>query len=379
MLRTVALLAAVLAASVLVAGPAAADHCTDGDATATPCSHDDSDDGGGPIVNVELGPLVEKLDQILDFLTGAGDYVLTDVLTDAILAAVFEPVRRLLEVVVNLIAGLLTWYPQVYPNEDVADVHRVSLGIAALFTVVVFLVAAVLHLVQDWLSFTPSPVLWKIVPRAVVAVGLSTVSLPFIQHLVDGTVIVAHLFLSRDVSILAGTSVTGGLLIAGVINVVLLVLVAALYVLKGLFVLYVAGLSPLILLAWSTPWTRKYAAVFVKGFTTALLVAPLSAAAFRLSIGLLEPGSVAELPDWILGMAMLILLLVVPWMVWSASGWMLLQASQLAYQTRRKAIREIQESDRIEIDHPMFRIDRDEPDVAWHPRPRRHGTRRRPR
>lgn len=338
-------------------GVAAAGHC-DGD---SPNCHDndDGDSGGGGVIDVDIdfSSIVDKLEDLLNFLTGSGDGSLSDILTETLLGVFFHPIQQLVDAVVGLVAGLITWYPAIEGNPDVEAVHRVSLQIAALLTVIVFAVAAVMHIVQDWLSFTPSPALWKVVPRTFAALALSTISLPFMQHLVDGTVIIAQLFLPSDVSTLAGLSVTGGLILAGLVNAVLLVLAALLYVLKGVFVMYVAGISPLVLLAWATPWTRKYAGVFVQGFTTALLVAPLSAAAFRLTIGLLEVESVTAVPDWLLASAMLILLLAVPWMMWSASGHMLFHAGRLAGVTRRKVVREVQESDRFNVDYPLMRVD----------------------
>ncbi|MDY6771108.1 MAG: hypothetical protein SV186_04085 [Candidatus Nanohaloarchaea archaeon] len=333
--------------------PAAADSCPPGQDscsrentnTTAEDNTEDGEDGGSTIINIELDRVVDKLQEVLDFFGR-----MNELMYETMVSVMFDPFRNLLQDLVDFIGSIIVFYPQVYPNEDVETVHQVSMGIAALFTVVVFAAAAVMHMVQDWLSFNPTPTLWKTVPRVFVALGLSTVSLPFIQHLINGSVAVSHLFLPNDVASYAVMATTSGLLLMAVLNAVLLFLVSLLYVLKGLFVMYVAALSPLILLAWSTPWTRKYAAVFLKGFTSALLVAPLGAAAFRLTLALLEMGPKTQIKDWLLASTSFLLLLVIPVIVWSASGQMVRQAGKFSSGARRVVTREMRDSTRKRTD-----------------------------
>jgi hypothetical protein len=125
---------------------------------------------------------------------------------------------------------------------------------------------------------------------------------------------------------LTGLSVT--LVLVWVINAFLLLALVALFIIRNVYILFVAAISPLLALAWAFPSTKRYADTFISGYWTALAMAPLDVLVLKFIFSLLkaEGSGVQGVSNWVLGVAGFTLLLWVPYQLYGASQAILGQA-----------------------------------------------------
>jgi hypothetical protein len=106
------------------------------------------------------------------------------------------------------------------------------------------------------------------------------------------------------------------------VNSALLLVVVVMFIIRNVYIMFVAAISPLLALTWSIPKAKRYADTFIAGWWTALAMAPLDMLVLKFSFAMLE-GNGASIPasisNWILGVAAFSLLIIVPYQLYGAS------------------------------------------------------------
>ena len=296
---------------------------------------DDEEDEDEPVVDIDLDGVIDAINDLADIIRNWDD-----TLEELLIVVLFAPFRTLAQQLVNYLALILTTTPNVYPNPVVEDVHRTVLIVSYLLSGLVFVWAGVLHIIGPVLGISYSEVR-RILPRVILGLVLASVSLPLLQLLVDLTNALVEVFrpeqLSASFTQLAGLST--GLVLAWLINAALLLGLVALFVMRNIYILFVAAISPLLFVLWSLPRVRRYADTFLAGFFAALLVAPLDLLALRFALALLNgTGGTAlqSVSNWMLGVGSFALLLIIPYQVWGASQAAVGSAYSIASTIRKK-------------------------------------------
>jgi hypothetical protein len=288
----------LLLITAVFAAPAAADHETEEEQ--------------------QTGILAELVNAITEFTDNwKGD------LTDILYSILFEPFIKLFGALLSLIASLLTGTPSVHPNPAVEDVHSDVLLVTFLLSSLAFITAGILHMIGPILGISYGQVR-KILPRVIIALVFSAVSLPLLQFGVEFTRALTTAFKPAylDTTIQQNFAISTGLVLAYIFQSLLLLAVAVLFIIRDVYILFVAAISPLLALGWSLPRVKRYADSFIAGWFAALLIAPLDMLVLKFSFALTSgAGSTAlqSISNWLLGVASLVLLLFVPKQVWDAS------------------------------------------------------------
>jgi hypothetical protein len=278
-------------------------------------SGSNEDEGGDTVVNIDLGEVVDAIDDLIndfDSFTDTWDSTLEELLK----AVLFGPFLALLKYLVTEIAALLLHTPDVYPNPAVEDIHRQTLLITYLLTGIAVMAAGVLHMIGPIAGVSYSQVR-LILPKLVVGLVFATVSLPLLQYMIEFCNALVYAFkpagLETSIGEMYGTATT--LVLVWVFNSWLLLAVVVLFVVRSVYLLFVAAISPLIALVWSLPKVKRYADSFIAGWFTALAMAPLDMLVLKFGFALLQGqggGFTESVSNWVYGMASAVLLLWIP-------------------------------------------------------------------
>jgi len=307
-------------------------------ATGTASAQED-DEGGDTVVEIDLDSVVEAIEDLIEAFenfTGDWDQTLTEVLLDVL----FNPFRSLGEVLLNVVAKLLTTTPTVYPNPAVEEVHSQVLVLVILLSTLAFMAAGFLYMIGPVLGVTYSQVR-LILPRVFIALAFSVISLPLLQLSVEFTDALVYAFTPQlfEQSFAEMVGFSTGLVLAWVFQSFLLAAVAAVMIIRMVYIMFAAAISPLLALVWSLPRIRRYADTFIAGYFAALMIAPLDLLALRFSLALMNGQGTTVIQsssNWILGVASLALLLLIPYQVWGASQTIVGKATKTASKTVNK-------------------------------------------
>lgn len=305
-------------------------------AAGTASAQEDGEDGD-PVIDIDLDSVTDAISELTGLIEDfTGDQTLTEILLDVL----FNPFRSLGEALLKIVVDVLTETPTVYPNPAVEEVHRQVLILVILLSVLVFIVAGILHMIGPVLGITYSQVR-LILPRIIIALVFSFISLPLLQLSVEFTDALTHAFQPRlfEQSFAEMLGLSTGVLLAVVIQSMLLVAVVILMIIRMVYIMFVAAISPLLALIWSLPRLRRYADTFIAGYFAALMIAPLDVLVLRFSLALMDgngTGIIQSSSNWILGIASLTMLLIVPYQVWGASQTIVGKATKTASKTVNK-------------------------------------------
>ena len=308
----------VLAALLLIGALTAPVAAQAGENTTTPGEGEDDD--GGPIIDLSgVTEAIEDLIQDFQEFTGSWDETLKEIL----IAVIFEPFRLVAQQLLNVLSTILMHTPDIYPNPAVEGVHSDVLLVTYLLSGIGFMIAGLLYITGPLFGVSYSEVR-MVLPRIGAALIFSTISLPLLQYAVELSNALVYAFapaqLSMSITQLAGLST--GLVLAWVVNSALLLVVVVMFIIRNVYIMFVAAISPLLALTWSIPKAKRYADTFIAGWWTALAMAPLDMLVLKFSFAMLE-GNGASIPasisNWILGVAAFSLLIIVPYQLYGAS------------------------------------------------------------
>ncbi|RJX51903.1 hypothetical protein [Halonotius pteroides] len=268
----------------------------------------------------QTGILSGLAETLSDFTEGKS---LTEILKDTLYLILFEPFIRLGEALLATTARLLTATPDVHPNSAVEDVHSDVLLVAYLLSSLVFIVAGILHMIGPILGITYGQVR-KILPRVILALVFASVSLPLLQYGVEFTRALTLAFQPEfyESTFQQRMGMGTGLILAYLIQSLLLLAVAVLFVIRDVYILFVAAISPLLALGWSLPRVKRYADTFIAGWFAALLIAPLDMLVLKFAFAMFNGAgntAVQGVSNWVLALSFPVLLLLVPKQIWDAS------------------------------------------------------------
>ena len=316
-------------------------------ATGTVSAQEESEDDGDTIVDFD--GVVDAIKGLSEAFT---DFTEGKTLTDVLHTVLFGPFEALAEALLYVVVEVLTATPSVYPNPAVEEIHGQVLILVILLSVLAFMGAGILHMIGPVLGVTYGQVR-LILPRILIALVFSTVSLPLLQLSIDFTDALVHAFqpqlFQQSFTELIGLGI--GLGLAAVIQSLLLVAVAAVMIIRMVYIMFVAAISPLLALMWSLPRLRRYADTFIAGYFAALMIAPLNLLVLQFCLALLNGNGTTVLQsssNWILGIASLTLLLLVPYQVWGASQTIVGKATKTASKTVNK-VKNNQEQNKFEL------------------------------
>lgn len=268
--------------------------------------------------NIDFDPIIGPLETLVDLLDN-WDEDLAEVLK----AVFFHPFQVVAQQLLEVVATVLTTTPDVQDNPPVEEVHGQVLLITYLLGTVVFMVAGILHMTGPVLGISYGQVR-MILPRLILGLVVAAFSLPLMQIFVDLTNALVTAFTPDQLRMTVAESLglTSGLVIAYLLKSILLIALVALFIFRSVYILFVAAISPLLALMWSTPQFKRYADTFIAGWFAALLIAPIDLVVLNFSLAMMSGDGITAfqtVSNWILGIASLILLLIVPYQVWSAS------------------------------------------------------------
>jgi len=298
-------------------------------------SEEDAEDDHSGVI----GAINELVEAIQEF-TGDWDATLADVL----IAVLFSPFKTLAQQLLRYLTLVLTTVPAIYPNPAVEEIHQLVLTVTYLFSSLVFMAAGLLYMIGPILGISYSQVR-MILPRTILALVFATISLPLLQLSIDFSNALVQVFAPSGLTISSRevAGISAGIYLAYVINSTLLLAVVVLFVVRIVYLMFVAAISPLIALGWALPKARRYSDSFIAGWFAALLMGPLDVLVLKLSLALLSTNIFAgaqAVSNWILGVASFSLLLFVPYQLYGASQTAVGQArgfsSKVSKQVRRR-------------------------------------------
>jgi len=322
------------------------------DPTPAPTPPDDGSEAPDITVNETTGVTEDDpgiLGSVIQGFTDAGKNGILDILKTFVL----NPFLFLVNALVQEAATILVWTPDVTGNSAVSDIHKLSLTVTFGFAALALTGIGLLYQLGPVFGISYQEVR-VLIPRLAVALAFGVISLPLLQLTVEltNTLIIAFKPGFDDIGIgsMVGTGV--GLLLVVIIDALLLLAVIIVYLVRDVYLLFIASISPLIALAWALPRTRRYAAAFIGGWWTALAMAPLGMLVLRFVFALMNSsgGAGAQIANWLYGIAGFTLLLFIPYQLYGASQALTMQGFQTAGTLKQRTITRYRQTQRTRDD-----------------------------
>jgi len=286
---------------------------------------------------IDLDPLIDPLEDLVDAIQNWPGK-----LADLLKEILYQPFRDLVQALLRHVYSVLTTTLSVQNTPAVQEVHNQVLVVTYLLSTLVFMCAGILHMTGPVVGVSFADVRMML-PRVVVALVFATFSLPLMELAVDLTNALNKAFAPSELelSLQELLGLGSGLILVIVVKSVALLALVVLFIIRAVYILFVAALSPLLALMWSVPKLRRYANTFIAGWFAALMFAPLDLLVLRFSLAMMRgTGGIGleSLANWILGIASLVLLLLVPLQVWTASQTILGQGYRASNAVRERAV-----------------------------------------
>ncbi|ELZ80162.1 hypothetical protein C454_11131 [Haloferax gibbonsii ATCC 33959] len=219
----------------------------------------------------------------------------------------------------NLLIEALFNTATLHPNPAVQEVYQMSLSVTYLLLVLAIAYVGLLYIGREPLSLDTRTVL----PRLLIAVIFGFIALPMLQYGVDFSDALVKAFQPTDPATIGEyLGISAGGLLAILINYLLLLALVVVFILRNVYLLFVASISPLLALAWALPNTNRYAQSFISGWFAVLAMVPLDALALRFILAMTEGSagfSITGASNWVLGVAAFTLLLWIPLQLYRTS------------------------------------------------------------
>lgn len=257
-------------------------------------------------------------------------------LVEKIQEAVFAPFDALASAIIDVLTSVFASYPTVHPNDAVQEVYRLALITTFALSTLTVIVAGILFQIGPIFGVSYQQVR-MILPRVLLALVFGTVSPFLLQYAVAFAEALTLAFKPDDPEFWSTIRLTGGLAVVSIINALLLVAVAALFIVRDFYILFAAAASPLIALGWALPYIRQYANSLIGTFWGFLLIGPLDMIVFRLITAMLKtPGT--ETPEWLTALGGFVMLLYLPFIVLSSGQGMAIFLGGILYQATSKPV-----------------------------------------
>lgn len=258
---------------------------------------------------------------------------------DIFAVVVWLPFRILATQLLEMVPDVLLYTPTVAPNPAVEQVHEETLTVSVLCSVVAASATGLLYMTGPIFNLSYRQVR-LILPRLVVTLAFAAVSLTLLQYSVDITRLLTQAFAPSDLAFTTSQvlGISAQLVVVWLIQALLLLVVVGMFLIRDVYLLFAAAISPLIAVAWAFPPTQKYAQPFIAGWWTALAMAPLDMLVFRFTAELLTASGsgLQAVSNWVFGIAAYLLLILIPYQLYGVASRSIGQASLLARGVRRR-------------------------------------------
>jgi len=266
------------------------------------------DTGGG----TDGGDLTELIDILSDF-TGS----FAEDMTDALFGVFWQPFLDVLHAAVDFVIVLLSWMPSTtYP--EILAVHRDVFLIATGLASIGFVVTGI-----AFIGYGPAGLSYRrlrpVIPKLLAALVFGGLAPWLLQPVVDLSEAAALAFAPRNPDTTAMLMLGGELVVVAFVQAVVLLALLAVLGMTKIFVAFGVAAAPLIAVLWAVPfrYTQGKADTLIGAWWAALLVGPFDMIVFKLTLALLSFDGF-DAASWILGLAGPLLLIGLPYLLFSA-------------------------------------------------------------
>jgi len=274
--------------------------------TPTPTGGDaDTDDGGG------WGEVVDALSDLTGDLAEAFSQVLFETF--------WQPWLDLLHETIDFIVFLIGWMPPT-TLPAVVEVHRDVYLVSAALGAAGFVVTGLAYI-----GYGPAGLNYRrlrpVIPKLLAALVFGAAAPWLLAPVVDLSEAVAVAFAPRDPAVSSMLVAGGGFVVIGFVQSAVLLAAVLLFGVVKLWMLVGVAASPLIAMLWAIPWryTQAKADALIGAWWAALLVGPFDMIVFKLTLALLSFEGF-DAAGWVVGLAGPLLMIGVPWWLFSSSG-----------------------------------------------------------
>ena len=331
-------------------------------AVATPVAAQEDEGGDTTIIN--LDGVIDAIEGLEEWISDLFEEIKNwdEKLKELILSIIYEPVRKLAQILIEYTAKLISHTPSIEGNPAVEEVHEKTLFLAYAFAVLFIVGTGLLYMVGPIFGVSYGQAA-ATVPRLVVALMFATVSIPLLQWAIDITNQLVLAFSPGQLRVgldqLLGLST--GVAIVVYIKAPLLLAVALLYIFRAVLILFIAAVSPVVAVFWAVPRVKRYADSLIALWWWSLAIAPINMVVLyfvlqMLSVNVYSP--IQSISNWVLGVAGLVLLLFIPYHLYGASQAIVGQSLRVSSSVAEKRRSQKAEKKREEFRDKRLRHDR---------------------
>lgn len=227
---------------------------------------------------------------------------LAGVVQDAIGATLVDLVKWIADRLSGLVATLYAQYPDVR-RPDVLVIHSQVFTVAAVLATAAIVWTGVLHLLDRIDGI-------RRVVAILVAVGFGAVAPELLWYPVELSRLTTEALLPAAPEFDLALKFSLQLLLVALIDVILLLGIGVIFIGRNVLLLLGIALAPLLALLAVTPGFRRYAWLLANAWVASLLIGPLNAVVYDLTLTLLA--SSHPLPDWLWALGGLVLMFGLP-------------------------------------------------------------------
>lgn len=263
------------------------------------------DDGGG------ISGVLEPLRRIYEKIS-----TLPQEIAQAAIDAIHGVFKAAAQALVDLLTVVMTAHPQVYPNQEVGDIHRTVYTASLLLSGASIVFIGIAHMLGFINAYQTS--IRVALGRLIAALALGAVAPQLVQLGVDLSHALTVAFKPTDPSLLGTALLSGHLLVVAFLDAFILLGVLVVFILRDVYFMFFAAAAPLIFLLGALPHFRRFAQSLIGVFLAFMLIGPLDMIAFRLTLAMLNMNSLSGLPEWLLAFGGIVALLGIPYIVLSS-------------------------------------------------------------
>ncbi|MDY6778050.1 MAG: hypothetical protein SVU32_05250, partial [Candidatus Nanohaloarchaea archaeon] len=171
---------------------------------------------------------------------------------NALQSVLFSPFTALAEALFGIITHVITSYPDLHPNAAVQEVHRISMLAAVGISTFGVVVAGVLYQIGPILGVSYREAR-LVLPRIFVGLLFGAAAPFLLQYAVEFASALTIAFKPTNPDLARVWQLQSTIIIATVIDAMLLLMVAVLFVIRDVYLMFGAAIAPLLAVAWAIP------------------------------------------------------------------------------------------------------------------------------
>ncbi|MDY6778794.1 MAG: hypothetical protein SVU32_09080, partial [Candidatus Nanohaloarchaea archaeon] len=171
---------------------------------------------------------------------------------NALQSVLFSPFTALAEALFGIITHVITSYPDLHPNAAVQEVHRIAMLAAVGISTLGVIVAGLLYQVGPILGYSYRQAR-LVLPRILVGLLFGAVAPFLLQYAVEFASALTIAFKPTHPDLARVWQLQSTIIIVTVIDATLLLMVAVLFVIRDVYLMFGAAIAPLLAVAWAIP------------------------------------------------------------------------------------------------------------------------------